>query len=286
MSIIFDGKKEEVPGLVTLSFLDDKKKVPEATDGVSRTRWVRGIVIHTTSGARGKIFPGKGPDTGKDTLLARYQANTMRVVSWDYTVDNDGSVAVSNDPYKRSCFHAGPVNIHTVGIEMAQNKDREYGLWEFQLDQTVLLVDYLTYRLGIQRCIAWDKAKNIPMQKTVDGRLRQMVPKTKTGGDVVGVYGHRNVTPTKPWGDPGDRIYEKFRAAGYELFDLRMNEDLITWKKRQMETLMMPESQADGVAGPQTRVALQALGYKHGQWVHRPIDDLVTEDVVRKPLPA
>lgn len=286
MSIVFGGKKEEVPGLVTLSFLDDKKLVPEATDGPGRLKWIRGVVVHTTSGARGKVFFGKGPDTKKDLLLARYQANTARVVSWDYTVDNDGSVAVSNDPYKRTCFHAGPVNIHTVGIEMAQNKDKEYGLWEYQLDQTVLLIDYLTYRLGIQRSIAWDKARNIPMQKTVDGRLRQLVARTKTGGDVVGVYGHRNVTPTKPWGDPGDQIYEKLRDAGYELFDLRLNEDLTTWKKRQMEVLKVPEAQADGVAGAQTRVALQALGYKHGQWVHRPVDDLVPEGVIRKPFPT
>lgn len=291
MSIILNGNKYEIPGVKTVSYLDtverkvgNKVRVQPAFGPAihcsPRTTWIRGIVVHTNRGMEpGRVVPG-GKDMGRDIALARYQASSTRKAGWDYTTDTDGSIAVSNDPWDNYTWHAGPANANTVGIEMVQETNKPWNLYEDGLDATVLLLDYLTNRLGIQRQImCWDSTKNTFEKGVIPGRLqspldRKPGKKAPTGGDVVGIYGHRNITTNKGSGDPGNAIFEKLKEAGYELFDVAKKQDLDVWKERQKQLGLSAEL-CNGVPGPETRRALGLAGKSYGMWVSRPIDALL-----------
>lgn len=301
MSIVLNGNKYEVPGLTTVSFLDEVERkfgnkiriqpaFGPAIHGKPRDTWIRGIVLHTNRGQLpGEVIAG-GKDMKRDIALARYQASSTRVAGWDYTTDTDGSVAVSNDPWDLFTYHAGTVNSYTVGIEIVQDTNSPYNLYTDGLEATVLLVDYLTNRLGIQRqIVCYDESDGSWREKVIPGRLqspkdRKRGKKEPTGGDVVGIYGHRNVTTNKGPGDPGNDIFDLLKAAGYECFDAATQQDLKVWKKRQ-EEIGLFEEYRDGVPGPKTRRILANKGYKYGMWVSRPIDALLLQQDIAAGYP-
>ena len=270
MSIIIKGNQQEVPGIVSVSWLDGNPKVKHITDKDNRTRQIRGIVAHTHEGVRGILLPGNGPNTTLDERLALYQTQTDRYVSWDYTLDLNGDVTWQNDPTKFYSWQATAVNPLTLGFEMIQQlRKDEVGkvvggdLYEGQISAAVRMVDFLTATLGIQRQIPWDKVKNRPVQV--------VIPRIASGGEnVVGIYGHRNVTTNRGPGDPGDALFYALRDAGYELFDMASGEDITVWKTRQQA---LGVSDLDGIPLSQTVQKLKESGKKHGLWVSRPIDD-------------
>lgn len=263
MSLVFSGLAHEVPGLRTVSYLDDPKLAPRITDSDKRTRRVRAIILHTTSGTcrAGKVKPGRLATDDRAGVLARYQTRTERRVSWDYTVGRDGVVIAQNDPLERYSWHATSWNPLSVGIELVQDADGS--LYEEQLDALVLLVDELTRRLRIQRQIEWRS----------DGPVLSLLSRAdekgaKRGADLVGVLAHCHNTRTRGAGDPGPAPFRALHAAGYEGFDIDAGADLATWRERQ-RALGLP---ADGIALDQTCAALERAGRPCGLWVPRPGD--------------
>ena len=272
MSFVLNGKRVGVPGLNTTCWLDDPT-IKYITDKDPRTRWLRGIVAHTIHGKLGKLLPGFGPNTDIDTKLARYQTNTTRNVSWDFTEDFNGEWLIQNDPLKHYSWQATSVNPITCGFEMVQRENGD--MYEGQITQAVLFVDALTALLGIQRQIPWDKVKDKPKLGQV-----QRIAGSNAGADVVGIYSHNNQTSNKPIGDPGPALFIALKNAGYELFDFDSGDDLSTWKARQV-SLGLASAVCDGVPGPKTVQALKAQAMqqgghsKHGLWVKRPVDALI-----------
>lgn len=277
MSIVINNKKYEVDGLKTESWLDGNPKVKYVTDKDDRKRRIRLVVLHTHEGIKGDLLDGFGPNTTIDERLSMYQVSTDRYVSWDGTVDQNGDVTWQNDPIKHYTWQAGDSRINQIslGIELVQKIVEENGvkkgnLYKGQLEKTVLMIDFLTATLGIQRQIPWDKARNKPA-------LTQLARLQKDGGgNVVGIVGHVQLTSNRGVGDPGPYVFEALRDAGYELFDISSGEDLTTWKQRQL-SLGMSQREADGIPLDDTIALLKAKGHKHGLWVKRPIDDLLTE---------
>lgn len=250
-----------IPGLNVKNWKDGISWIKYITDKSPRNKSIRKIIVHTHEGLISKLLPGIGPNSTMDEALARYQVNTEREVSWDYTVDLNGDVTAQNDPMVDYSWHAGYMNPRSVGIEMVQqNKEGTRYLYEEQINKTVLLIDFLTAALGIQRQIAWDTDNNKPVltqiQRVIDYR------------DFTGILGHVNLTKDKGKGDPGEHIFYALKEAGYECFNLSKKEDLEIWKQRQ-KTLGID---ADGIPGPKTVEALKARGCKNGMWVQRPID--------------
>lgn len=263
MSIVINGKKIETPGLETVSWLDDPK-VPRVTDFNPRTLWIRAIVLHTVHGKSGKLLPGIKPSTRAESY-AKYQANTSRDVSWDYTIDTDGTVVVSNDPVRVFTWHAGDVNPFTVGIEFVQDDNGD--IYEGQMLAGVRFLDVLTRELAdaghpIQRQVPM--APNGDPVRGVIGRIEN----NDSAKQVVGIYGHRNQTSNKPAGDPGDAIFRALLRAGYKGFNLDAKDDLTFWKDVQAR-LGLP---ADGIPGRATQQALLKADHKHGLWLERPGD--------------
>ena len=282
--IILDGRVVPVPGADVHSYLDDPR-IPRATDGYHVRRrpcgpkrdpndgpWIRAIVLHTVHGKRGgSLRNGLGPPSLRDLWYAKYQAQTPRDVSWDYTVDTDGSIAVSNDPLRNATWHAGGVNRLTIGIECVQESDGS--LWSGQMTVLVSLLDVLTRELRIQRQCPLANAANqgvFPrLHKVVSSpHLHEEAGTDPGGATIVGIYGHRNQTIQRGIGDPQDWPFDALLDAGYEGFDMARGEDIAEWTRRQTALGIG----ADGVPGPQTVAALEAGGKPHGLWLQRPGD--------------
>jgi hypothetical protein len=234
-------------------------KIPE--DGRRRyTKWVRGIVIHTTKGLHPqKIRSGFGRFTNAGEKVSSWWQRSDRQSGAHLIIDWNGQISCIADLQKEVAYHAGPVNEVTIGIELYQGKGGE--LYEGQLNTCVRLVDALTRILGIQR--QYHTGSTISERMAVGGK------------NVVGVYGHRNVTTNRGLGDPGNAIFSKLQAAGYEGFDFEENEDKTIWKKRQSKLINDSGvlTHSDGIAGPHTIKMLKDVGYPHGLWVSRPGDD-------------
>lgn len=264
MSLVFGGIAHEVEGLRSVSYLDNPALAPRITDFNKRTKRIRAIVVHTTSGGcgAGKVKPGNFPgDDKRGALLARYQTRTSRRVSWDYTIDRDGVVFCQNDPLELSAWHATAWNPISVGIELVQDPDGS--LYEDQLDALVLLVDELTRRLRIQRQIAW--VRDAPVLELL---ARADERGAKRGADMVGVFAHVHNTRDRGAGDPGPAPFRALKAAGYEPFDFAAGADLSTWRERQRALGIA----ADGLPLDHTCAALERSGRPCGLWVPRPGD--------------
>ena len=258
--MIIDGGVESVPGLDVRSWQDDGRlRLRMGEDGRRRsTRWVRGICLHTTLGlpfdpASGgaspdgspgplnypRILPGRGPFTDVAAMTNRWWSTNGEHGGAHVVADFDGSIACLADLTLEEAYHAGPVNEVSVGIEIAQRKDG--AVYAEQLDAVARLCLWLTERLRIQRTVP-----KMYRQGIVAPRL------AAKGKDVVGVYGHRDVTTSRGFGDPGDAIFARLIDVGFEPLDLHRGEDLDVWKVRQHALGVA----ADGIPGPLTAAAI------------------------------
>lgn len=270
MGVIIGGIQEAVPGLEVTSWEDagGPPRLKRGEDCRDRfTRWVRGIVLHTTKGIPGGsdnraqvIRPGLGPDRKGDVGAARFWATSAKQAGAHLVVDFDGSVVCLADLLTEASFHAGEVNEVTIGIEIYQGSDAE--LYEGQLEAVVRLVDFLTRRFRIQRQ-CHGPYKGGPVARIAEGAQK-----------VVGIYGHRDVTTNRGSGDPGDAVFARLVRAGYEQYDFSIGEDKAVWRQRQeqLNTELGVGLTVDGVPGQKTVAALVDSGRPTGLWVSRPSD--------------
>ena len=262
--IVLCGNRIELPGVRSVSYLDDPGLCPQVTDSSERTRRVRAVVLHTHSGtATGAVKPGRLGDDDKLAVLARYQTRTDRQVSWDFTVGRDARVFAQNDPEKRCTWHATSWNSISIGIELIQDADG--ALYAEQLEAAVRLIDALTRTFRIQRQIAWRSGQ--PHLALIE---RASEKGTMQGRDMVGVFAHVHNTRSRGKGDPGPAPFKALAAAGYDLFDFATGSDLLAWKARQQQLGVA----ADGIPldGTCNALAKQTGRSSHGLWVTRPGD--------------
>lgn len=260
--LIIGNQRVSVSNLRFINYLDNQKlNLSLGKNKRNRkTNWIRSIVLHTTKG-----IPG-GSNKTSQLLLEGYGKNQNAgercVEVWkDVTagahlvVDFDGTIYQCADLLKEATYHAGQVNEVSIGVEIYQGAKAE--LYKGQLEVVVQLIDILTALLEIQRQYhAPYNEKSLP---------KRIASKEFAGKDVVGIYGHRDVTNTRGFGDPGDYVFQFLKEAGYESFDFSKNEDKEVWKERQIKLGLTP----DGIPGPQTVQALKRAGHISGMWVKR-----------------
>lgn len=205
MTIIIAGELVST-AFESVSWIDNPREVPKATDGRARAKdAAKAIVLHTVHGKRGALKTGGKPSKRAESY-ARYQAATARDVSWHFTIDTDGTVVQSADPALWLCWHAGAVNGWTIGIELVQDADGT--LYDATLASVVALCELLCASLAIPR--------RLPVNAS--GKSAQGVIAALTGarGPWGGVFGHRNQTHNRGPGDPGDQPFEALLRAGFE----------------------------------------------------------------------
>lgn len=277
-----------VPGLPVQNYVDLVAlllKLPE--DGAPRTTtWIRAFVGHTTKGIWPQpLKPGYGPPVNDAAKVNRYWTNNNDAGGAQFVADRDGDMACMCDCYKTAAYHAGKVNQYTEGLEIFQElvmvgEEKTGPLYEGQLHNVVKLVDAITWFFQIQRQV----------QSHYVGAIARLVA---GGANAVGIYGHRDCSSNRGRGDPGDHFYDWLMRpvdttadpdigrpaqhfAGYEPVNYANNSDLDMWKVRQAEMNRKgAKLTVDGIAGPKTVAAIQALypDKPRGLWITRPIDD-------------
>ena len=263
---VIDGVQEQVEGLSCLSWLDNPRFHLSREDfGRRATRWVRAIVLHTTSGKVGQVLPGLGPDRHVDEKVLSYWSTSPSSGGAHIVVDSDGSMLCCADLQAEAAWHATSVNQHTIGIEIGQTYVGSVAtVYEEQLRVVRVLVDWLTRRFRIQRQVQSPyHSSDHPVPRLVQG-----------GVDVVGVYGHRDQTHDRGEGDPGNSIIEMLLEVGYKGFDFALDSDRTYWKAIQemLNRTYHAALHVDGIPGPGTARALEAAGYPHGLMLTRPGD--------------
>jgi hypothetical protein len=278
--VIINGVPELVPGLQITNWLDNSVlRLREGEDvKPRRTSWIRQVVLHTTKGIPGgddqrkQVFKdGFGPFANAGEGCTRWWSKSPEAAGAHLIVDHDGQVYCCADLATEAAQHARHANQTSVGVEIYQGKDAEMYLG--QLDRVVRLVDFLTRRFRIQR--------QIPHKYI--GAVHRLESSTEID-DVVGVFGHRDLTKSRGFGDPGDKIINMLGMAGYEPMDFDQRKDMEEWRRRQSK-LGMPK--VDGIPGPATCDALAAAGRPgegrgrpHGLWLTRPGDQATLPGLV------
>jgi len=104
-------------------------------------------------------------------------------------------------------------------------------------------------------------------------RRLELAGKQTDGRDVLGVIGHRDQTGRRGRGDPGDAIWTRLAALGFEGVDYDGLEDLEVGKRRQAALNAAARKTAaaagiayqlvvvDGIVGPASIAAARRLGF-------------------------
>lgn len=279
MTLVIGSTTYGVPTVPGISFVEHPGLQLDPEDWRPRRKrsWIRGICIHTRMGMPVVEVPGAGPNKGWDQVLAKRFARDERKASAHIAIDADGSYACMADLAEVATYHAGHVNEISVGIEMYQ----EYPsgkVWSATMATCVHLCDIITRVLGIQRQYPLADKIQRRLALPAPGRSRSSRLAYVAGGgrgrDWCGLYGHRNTTRNRGVGDPGDQVWEHFKAAGYEAYDVDGGDDLDVWSERQ-EGLGIAADDCDGIPGPHTRSRIVHSGRnEHGVWVCRPGDQM------------
>jgi hypothetical protein len=214
MSIVLGGQKIDVPGVRTISFLDDSR-VPVAQYVGRRTMYPHMIVLHST-GPNTPTLVRPGSYEPPDLFhFARY-VNAHGPLSWDATVLTNGTILWHNNPLVHATHHANQLNPHSLGIELEQGP--QGALYEVQFQALVALLRTLTEHLQIRRQIPW--YAGAPDHR----KLVRFTPAGGSGANYNGIVGHRNSDSDRS--DPGENIWLYLAAHGFAGRDLSAGEDL------------------------------------------------------------
>lgn len=254
--LIINGRKVPVPGIMSESFLDDKKLgfTNKRDFRLRKTSWVRSICLHTRMGVWPQTHKPSIKNRNWDHLGVKRASNDDRIASWHISIDSDGSFVCHLDLAKHCSYHCGQVNDYSIGIEMYQGADGN--ITPETLASCVQICNVLTEEFNIQRQYVQEDSilkrfarSRKPSPKSRSQKLAY-IPGGGNGTDFVGVFGHRNATKNRGRGDPGNKIFELLEEAGYEGFLVGEDEDKKVWKERQESLGMLPPY--DGIPGPGT----------------------------------
>lgn len=224
------------------------------------TGWIRQVIVHTTKGAwPQRVVPGAGlGDRAK--VVADFWRGDPAHSAAHLVVDLDGTVVCLADLARVEAYHAERSNPWSVGIEMYQLSDG--GLYEATLDATARLVVALCDHFGIPEQMPRGPYRNAPLRRMEMGSGST---RSQSGGpNCVGVFGHRDNTERRGRGDPGDEIFTRLSALGFEGWDYDAGEDLAAGRRRQRVLNERGETlDVDGVCGPGTMAAVKRQGFAH-----------------------
>lgn len=219
MSLVIDGNRYDIAGIQSVCFLDNPKfGFTDKRDYSVRKGAPRSICLHTRMGVHPQKIVDSIPNRRWDELGVRRASSDDRNASWHISIDADGSFVCHLDCYRIAAHHASQLNQLSVGIEMYQTLEGE--ITEATLATAVQICNKLTEVLSIKRQYIVDDKINVRFASNSGSwhktRKRAYMPNGESGVNWDGVFGHRNVTRNRGKGDPGDEIFNRLKAAGYE----------------------------------------------------------------------
>lgn len=260
--LLIRGKLVPVPGLTVIppaSHGGPKWAALVPGDCTPRgTSWVRQVIVHTTKGNWPQhVVAGSGPG-GSDRVVADFWRDDPVHSAAHLVVDTDGSVVCLCDLAEVVAYHAEASNPWSIGIEMYQLSDG--GIYDATLIATTVLVEFLCSAFGIPQLMPRGPYRNQPLHRMEigSGSTRHQLG----APDAVGVFGHRDNTERRGRGDPGDEIFKRLAAIGWEGADYDGSEDLHLGAQRQQALNVRGELlDVDGVCGPASWAAMKRQGF-------------------------
>lgn len=259
--LVARGKRIHIPGLNIVNYLDDPRlRLKMGEDGQLRPRGepIDTVVLHSTRGAPDSddpreqvLIPGVGPSSRAGYEVVEDWNHDHRCAGAHFVDDFDGTVYQLADIDLEETYSATTTNPRSISIEMRQGRNCEF--YSAQMSATGGLADALCTYERIPRFIP----------DVYRGALTFLAA---GGHGFRGVFGHRDQTHRRGRGDPGDLVMAELGARGFQRVNLLAREDWrITKRLQQMAGVTV-----DGVYGPETFAALEALGYRYGQHTFPP----------------
>lgn len=271
--LLIDDKKFLVDGVDILSPDEEAWSHLNAGDGEPRSTHPQHKTLHKTiADDRELVLPGAGSSDhwGGAEYTAEYWQRKLANGAEEHhggahlVTGLDGRTACLEDLVRWAAYHNGVyrANLRSWGHEVKELAGGKVFTASLVAAVAVTCVD--TSAIGVQQQCPRAYRDNKPLKRFENG-----------GVDLVGVFGHREVSDTRGRWDPGDVIFDMLQARGFERFDFDAGEDLDVWSKRQewLAELGMYHGKIDGVPFLQTRDALRALGFPDGifaRWTELP----------------
>ena len=276
--LLIDGKLVAVPGVTV---------IPPASHG--GPSWCRLgvddyaarkvapsiIVIHTTGGRWGQpVRAGAGKPGHAQQILEMWAGADHRGGEHEHSgapivVDYDGTVYCASDIVRTAAHHAQRINQRSIGIEMCTYPDG--GITEATLDATAAITAALTHSgapgsglLAIPAQMPRGPYRGQPLRRLELGGVQT------DGRGLVGVIGHRDSTGRRGRGDPGDAIWQRLAALGFDGVDYDGGEDVELGRVRQ-SALNARDAKAgntfrplvvDGVCGYLSLLSMERQGFR------------------------
>ena len=279
--LLIDGHLVEVPGLTIVPPADHggpdwNRLGPD--DFAARQHPVSILVLHTTGGHWPQpIIGGGGPAGHARQVIEMWSGADHGGGERDHSgsqlvVDFDGRIYCAGDLTRCAAYHAQAINQRAVGVEMCTRPDG--GIYEATLDASAALVAALTHSGGpvsgllpIPAQMPRGPYRGQPLRRLEIGGVRGV---QTDGSGLCGVIGHRDQTGRRGRGDPGDAIWQRLAALGFEGMAYDLGEDLDLGKRRQ-RALNTLDARAgltwsplvvDGVCGGASIAAMRRHGLK------------------------
>jgi hypothetical protein len=252
-ALLANGVAVPVPGVNVIGPGSTSWAHPSPEDGKPRTRKPQQIILHKTlADDPERVMPGVGPLGHPQRTVEAWAADKTQ--SGAPIVVGGDAVACLADVVLWEGWHANQANDRSIGIEHCE----ELGgiVYQATLDNGTAVVMALVSALGIQLQVP-RAYRNKPLTRFANG-----------GADLIGVFGHRDVTAKRGVWDPGVVLFQLLVAHyNAEQFDFEAEEDLVEWKSRQTWLNTRGAGLAvDGIPGAKTTAALRSAGYVDGIW--------------------
>lgn len=256
MSLLIDGKLVDVPGVKILAPRGEPWNFVKK--GQSRTTRPQLKILHKTVADDPEKIDEQPPaaDYARDWGRARQTIEywqSKQLSGTHLVTGHTGDTVCTEDLVRFIGWHANSANNRSWGHEIKEYVGGRVHRAAIEAAVAITLVD--TSAIGVQ----WQCPKRyIP---------NRPFPRFSNGGvDLIGVFGHRDVTDQRGYHDPGDAVFDMLEAKGFERFDFYAGQDLEVWSARQ-EWLAKEgwyKGPIDGIAGAGTTRALAACGFPDG----------------------
>jgi len=250
--LLIDGELVPVPGVEIISPREAAWAHLNAGDGIPRSRRPQQAILHKTIADDPEHELLGAGKRGGDEIVAEMWANDPKHSGAHLVTGWDGRTSCLEDLVRFEAWHGNQANALSYGHEMKEVVGG--GVYRATLDAAIAITLVATSAIGIQ----WQTPKAYigrPLARFADG-----------GRNLVGIFGHRDVTTSRNRWDPGEIVFARLRAAGVEAFDFEAREDLEVWGNRQRWLAREGhyDGAIDGIPGPKTTAALKAIGYPDG----------------------
>lgn len=252
-ALLIAGELVIVPGVTVIGPHDAAWSHLDAGDCRPRRNVPHMIVLHKTlADDPEKVLAGAGKP-GHAERTAEYWAGDPQHSGAHLVTGDDGVVACLADLVNIEAYHGNQANVYSIGYETCEQLGG--GVYQAALDSTIAVTLAIVEHLGIQLQVP-SSYSGKPLARFADG-----------GSNLIGIFGHRNITDRRGRWDPGDLLFDMLRAHGAESYDFDKGQDKVVWSKRQEDLNAKGyKLVVDGIPGQATTAALKAEGYRSGIW--------------------